>query len=220
MSTADGEWVNSKAGFHGYCVWVRPKDDCEAQAVTQGIMQRFTRRFPPLLMPTWQPHICLAAGIDDEASALALARQVASEYRSFRVHLSGCEVDGELESQRATIYFPWQRLRAGWVAAKGDPVQGDKNAHGDDDSLVALCRRAREILGQATHTVKFAPHLSVVYFDEDELNQQQRQDLQTELQAEFKHGTSFEVDSIHVAHTEGTPDKYRLLASFPCSGSQ
>ena len=57
------EWVNSKAGFHGYCVWVRPKDDCEAQTVTQGIMQQFTRRFPPLLMPTWQPHICLAAGV-------------------------------------------------------------------------------------------------------------------------------------------------------------
>jgi hypothetical protein len=67
--------------------------------------------------------------------------QVASEYRSFRVHLNGCEVmassvwelqictsarartgpsisllrhpfpsqvDGELESERATIYFPWQ----------------------------------------------------------------------------------------------------------------
>ena len=98
---------------------------------------------------------------------------------------------------------PRQRLRAGWVAAKGDPVQGDKNENGDEDSLVALCRRvhtnicihallstlllnlqfnstqclalacarfsrlcarrrAREILGQATHTVKFAPHLSVV----------------------------------------------------------
>jgi len=84
--------VNSKAGFHGYCVWVRPKDDCNAQAVTQGIMQQFTRRFPPLLMPTWQPHICLAAGapsplppenfpssslgIDDEAAALKLAQQV------------------------------------------------------------------------------------------------------------------------------------------------
>ena len=54
--------MNSKAGFHGYCVWVRPKDDCNAQAVTQGIMQQFTRRFPPLLMPTWQPHNCLAAG--------------------------------------------------------------------------------------------------------------------------------------------------------------
>ena len=206
----DIAWVPSKAGFHGYCVWVRPSDDSECQAVCQKVMQTFTKRFPPLQMPTWQPHICLVAGITEEAAAMSVAEKLASETKPFEVSLSGAEVDGEKLEDRATIYFSWQRLRAGWIGAQAGAADVNGN-----DSLGALCLRGREILGQKTQTVKFAPHLSLIYFDEDELNEDERAVLKAELSALWKDGLTFTVDSINVAKTEGTPDKYELLASFP-----
>mmetsp|Transcript_15476 Transcript_15476/g.35430 ORF Transcript_15476/g.35430 Transcript_15476/m.35430 type:complete len:199 (-) Transcript_15476:175-771(-) len=172
QNTTD-RFVPSKAGFHGYCVWVRPEEGTECQAHCQAVMKQFSTRFPPLLMPTWQPHICLAAGITDESAALRVAEQVAAESSQFQVKLSGAEVDGELDQDRATIYFSWQRLRAAWIGASAGAVVNDQG----EDALGALCRKARDRLGQDTQTVKFRPHLSLVYFDEDELNNDQRQTI-------------------------------------------
>ena len=203
-------WVPSKAGFHGYCIWVRPNETCECQAHCKQVMEAFSKRFPPLLLPTWQPHICLVAGITDEDAALSAAKKLAAETNVFHVTLCGAEVDGENEDERATIYFSWQRLRAAWIAASAGPTV---DANGND-SLGISCMRARELMGEKTQTVKFSPHLSLVYFDKGELDAAQRSTLKCELESAFSHGTTFTVDAIHVAKTDGTPKDYKLLASF------
>lgn len=203
-------WIPSKAAFHGYCIWVKPNEESAVHEIASSIMKHFTKRFPPLLMPVWEPHICLVAGIESESAALSCAELLAKKIKPFKIKLSIAEVDGESKDSRETIYFPSQNLRAAWIHSYVDPEHGEYQ----DDFLVTICAHGREILGTLTQTIKFKPHMSLVYFDESELDNEQREILKAELNQKWPHGVEFEVDSIHVARTEGTPDNYEHIKGF------
>uniref|UniRef100_A0A7S0PVL2 2',3'-cyclic-nucleotide 3'-phosphodiesterase n=1 Tax=Asterionellopsis glacialis TaxID=33640 RepID=A0A7S0PVL2_9STRA len=186
-----------------------------------------------LLLPQWSPHISLAAGVTEARVAMDVAQQIASQGHSFLVDVSGgSEVDGETPETRSTIYFSWQRLRAAWihcsvVAAGNNNNDNDdccsvKNKHNKfgEDCLGNSCRQARNLLGDDAQTSKFIPHLSLVYFDQEELDQEQRSILRKELGDYFVGKDALHIESIWVASTEGKPGEWKVLKEFPLAGNK
>jgi len=211
--------IESKASFQGYGIWVMPKDKSPSQMECILTMDKFRTRFPPRLYPKWNPHISIAAGISNEAVAIEVAQQLAEEFSNFAIDLSpgqqegAIDVDGETAEDRAAIYFCGQRLRAGWIqpSVNGGTAVNDYG----EDLLASMCRRGRELLGGGTQTTKFEPHLSIFYFDKDELDDKQRTILKDELNVHFKGRESMSVESIFVSYTEGKPGDWRVIEGFP-----
>eukprot|EP01083_Nonionella_stella_P163586 538886_1 len=207
-------WIDSKAHFHGYTVWVLPKTGSECDRVCRDLIERFSMRFPPLRLPVWQPHMSIVAGITDEKAAMNVVRNLVMDQAPFVVEFrKGAEVDGEALEDRRTVYFSWQKLRAAWMHASAGKVV---NEHGED-ALEALCRRARELLGEKTVTEKFTPHLSLVYFNSDEIVTE-RHVLKGELTDAFPEDTQMVVDELVVAKTDGVPGDWIILHRFPLKG--
>lgn len=211
--------IESKASFQGYGIWAMPKDKSRSQMECSQTMDKFRTRFPPILYPKWNPHISIAAGISDKEVAIEVAQKLAAEFSKFAIDLSpgqqegGIDVDGETPEDRAAVYFCGQRLRAGWI----QPSVNSGAAVNDygEDLLASMCRRGRELLGGETQTTNFEPHLSIFYFDKDELDGKQRTILKDELNVHFKGKESISVESIFVASTEGKPGDWRILEGFP-----
>ena len=222
-----------------------PEDNTPSQMELLETMHRFRTRFPPLLLPKWKPHISIAAGIADERAAVDGAQQLAMEFSTFEIDLSeGCDVDRDIETEteagtgagtsesKAAIYFPGQRLRAGWIQPTVrahvtsnvvDDFDNNNNnflAHSNEqytdgeDLLGYICRKGRQLGGETT-TAKFSPHLSIVYFDQDELDDDQRNILEEELNGHFKGRRYMAVNSIFVVSTEGAPGEWRIIKQFP-----
>lgn len=206
------EWIESKACFRGYGLWFLPPKGSKCDLVCRKIMQTCSGRFPPLRTPVWQPHISIVAGVTDKEALLQVAKQLTDEFqgKSFTIGFgNGAQVD--LESDRKTIFFSWQRLRAVWMHSSTN--EGIVNKHGED-SLGDFCRRARELLGEKTSTEKFVPHLSLVYFDQDELSGDQRIIMRDEVQKAFPLDVKMEVDTIHISKADGVPGTWKILHSF------
>ena len=178
-----------------------------------------------------------------------MAQQLAMDFSAFEIDLSGgCDVDRDIETaetgtgtgtglsqSKAAIYFPGQRLRAGWIKPTVrahvtsnvvDDVDNNNNnnnflAHSNEqhmdgeDHLGYICRKGRQLLGGETTTAKFSPHLSIVYFDQDELDDYQRNILKEELNGHFKGKRYMAVNSIFVVSTEGAPGEWRIIKQFP-----
>ena len=101
---------------------------------------------------------------------------------------------------------------AAWIHSRDN---NNNNSQQKESVLSQMRRRARELVGEETKTQKFVPHLSLVYFDQQELTQDQRLILKTELHQAFPPQTKVHVDTVHVMRTQGPPAEWKVLASFP-----
>lgn len=206
------ESVSSNARFDGYGLWVLPERGSSCETTCLSLIERFSRRFPPLQLPVWTiPHISIVAGCANPEPLVKVAETLALELEPFGIDLSGgAEVDSDRPGLYRNIYFPTQRLRACWIHS----AVGQRNEHGED-RLGAICRRSRELLGEETSTKAFQPHLSLVYFDCDELDEEQRQQCKVEVDEAFPNDALWETDEIVLARTTGKPAEWEVLQRFP-----
>ena len=209
----EGEWAQSKASFHGYGIWVMPADNSPCQIECLETMDKFRTRFPPILHPKWKPHVSIAAGISDKEAAIKAAQKLSLQFSNFEIDLSGGS-GVDREANQVAIYFPGQRLRAGWIHPSVNGENKFENEFGED-LLGHICRTCRQHLGGETTTGStFAPHLSIFYFDKDELDEEQRTIIKNELNVSFKGKEAMSVQSVFVVRTEGKPGDWGVVKEF------